>query len=151
MRAASWFVLGALFALGLGLSGMTQPAKVLGFLDVAGAWDPTLLFVMGSAVVVNFIGFRLTAGRPHPLLAARFDIPSRRDIDLPLLAGAAIFGLGWGLAGFCPGPALVALAGGSLDVIVFVAAMFAGFALKDALIRPAAPRENIRQPAGASR
>jgi uncharacterized membrane protein YedE/YeeE len=143
--------IGALFALGLGLSGMTQPAKVLGFLDVAGAWDPTLLYVMGSAVVVNFIGFRLTAGRPHPVLAARFDVPSRRDIDVPLVAGAAVFGLGWGLAGFCPGPALVALASGSFDVFIFVVAMFAGFVLKDVLIRPAVPPQRARQQASASR
>lgn len=151
MRALSWLAIGALFALGLGLSGMTQPAKVLGFLDVAGAWDPTLLYVMGSAVVVNFIGFRLTVGRPHPWLAARFDVPSRRDIDLPLVAGAAVFGLGWGLAGFCPGPALVALASGSLEVIIFVVAMFAGFVLKDVLIRPAAPPQRARQQASTSR
>jgi uncharacterized protein len=133
------------------LSGMTQPAKVLGFLDVAGAWDPTLLYVMGSAVVVNFIGFRLATRRAHPLLAARFDLPTRRDLDAALVVGAAVFGFGWGLAGFCPGPALVALASGSLDVVVFVAAMFAGFVLKDIAIRPSAPPQRAKQPSPASR
>ena len=139
MKFLSFFLLGALFAVGLGISGMTQPTKVVGFLDIFGAWDPALMFVMGGAVVVNFVGYRLAVGRPHPLLAARFDIPSRRDIDWQLLCGASLFGAGWGIAGFCPGPALVALASGSADVMVFVGAMFAGFVLKDVLIRPAAP------------
>jgi hypothetical protein len=97
------------------------------------------MFVMGGAVVVNFIGYRLAVGRPHPLLAARFDIPTRRDIDWQLITGASLFGFGWGLAGFCPGPALVALASGSADVVLFVAAMFIGFLLKDLLIKPASP------------
>lgn len=139
MRLLSHFLLGALFAVGLGVSGMTQPAKVIGFLDLFGAWDPTLAFVMGSAVLVNFIGFRLVLGRPHPLFAGRFDLPTRTRIDTPLVAGAAIFGIGWGLGGFCPGPAIAALASGSLDVALFVAAMFAGFVLKDLLVRPAPP------------
>lgn len=146
MRLVSFFALGALFAIGLGISGMTQPAKVVGFLDLFGAWDPALMFVMGGAVMVNFVGYRLAVGRPHPLLAARFDIPTRRDIDWQLLAGATLFGAGWGLAGFCPGPALVALASGSVDVMVFVGAMFAGFVLKDLLIKPGAPK----LPAGAA-
>jgi uncharacterized membrane protein YedE/YeeE len=137
MRFLSFFLLGALFAIGLGLSGMTQPTKVVGFLDLFGAWDPALMFVMGGAVIVNFVGYRLAVGRPHPLLAARFDIPSRREIDWQLLVGACLFGAGWGLAGFCPGPALVALASGSGDVLVFVGAMFAGFVLKDLLVKPA--------------
>ncbi len=140
MRLVSFFALGALFAIGLGISGMTQPAKVVGFLDLFGAWDPALMFVMGSAVMVNFVGYRLAVGRPHPLLAARFDVPTRRDIDWQLLLGATLFGAGWGLAGFCPGPALVALASGSVDVMVFVGAMFAGFVLKDLVIKPAAPK-----------
>ncbi len=139
MKILSFFLLGALFAVGLGISGMTQPQKVLGFLDVFGAWDPALMFVMGGAVAVNFIGFRLTVGRPHPLLATRFDIPTRRDIDWQLVTGASLFGAGWGLAGFCPGPALVALASGSTDVLLFVGAMFIGFLLKDLLIKPASP------------
>ncbi len=139
MKVLSFFLLGVLFAVGLGISGMTQPAKVVGFLDIFGAWDPALMFVMGGAVAVNFIGYRLAVGRPHPLLAARFDIPTRRDIDWQLVTGASLFGAGWALAGFCPGPALVALASGSTDVMLFVAAMFIGFLLKDLLIRPSAP------------
>lgn len=131
MKWLSYFAIGALFAFGLGISGMTQPAKVLAFLDLFGAWDPALLCVMGAAVTVNFIGFRLANQRAHPLLAARFELPTRRDLDGALVAGAMLFGIGWGLAGFCPGPALVALASGSLDVLLFVLAMFAGFLFKD--------------------
>ncbi len=138
MKALSFFAVGVLFAVGLGISGMTQPIKVIGFLDVAGAWDPALAFVMGGAVMVTFFGYRVVLRRPLPVLARGFDIPKRSDIDLPLVAGAALFGLGWGLAGFCPGPALVALASGSMDVVVFVVAMFAGFLLTDFSIRPAA-------------
>lgn len=139
MKVVSFFLLGVLFAVGLGISGMTQPLKVLGFLDIFGAWEPALMFVMGGAVLVNVIGYRLAVGRPHPLLAARFDIPARRDIDWQLVTGASLFGAGWGLAGFCPGPALVAVASGSADVLVFVAAMFIGFLLKDMLIKPSSP------------
>ena len=143
MRALSFFLLGVLFAVGLCISGMTQPGKVLAFLDVFGVWDPALMCVMGGAVAVNFVGYRLAMGQPHPLLAARFDVPTRRDVDVQLVGGAALFGLGWGLAGFCPGPAIVALASGSSDVLVFVAAMLAAFLLKDYLIRPALPRADI--------
>lgn len=146
MRALSFFLVGLLFAVALCISGMTQPGKVLAFLDVFGAWDPALMCVMGGAVVVNFVGYRVAMGRPHPLLAARFDVPTRRDIDAQLVGGAALFGFGWGLAGFCPGPAMVALASGSADVMVFVAAMIAGFLLKDFLIRPAMPRADVGRP-----
>ena len=137
MKALSFFGLGVLFAIGLGLSGMTQPTKVIGFLDVAGQWDPALLFVMGSAVMVTFVGYRWVLRRPMPVLAGRFDIPTVKQIDPSLLAGATLFGLGWGLAGFCPGPAIVALASGSIDVMIFVAAMFIGFLIKDVVIKPA--------------
>lgn len=128
-----------LFALGLGVSGMTQPGRVIGFLDIAGRWDPALAFVMGSAVMVTFIGYRWVLRYPAPLLAAHFDMPSRKHIDGPLIGGAALFGVGWGLAGFCPGPAIVALASGSVDVLIFVAAMFAGFAVRDLIGRSATP------------
>ena len=136
MRMLSFFALGALFAVGLGVSGMTQPGKVIGFLDVAGNWDPALAFVMGGAVIVTFIGYRWALGRPAPLLSPSFQVPTRRDIDAQLLIGAALFGVGWGMAGFCPGPALVALASGSTDVMIFVGAMFAGFMAKDLVIKP---------------
>ena len=139
MRALSFFILGVVFALGLGISGMTQPLKVLAFLDVTGAWDPALLFVMGGAVAVTFMGYRLVLRRPAPVFSTRFGLPTNTAIDQRLLLGGALFGLGWGMAGFCPGPAIVALAGGSADVIVFVIAMFAGFAATRFTL-PSAPR-----------
>lgn len=120
---------GALFALGLGISGMTQPAKVLGFLDVTGRWDPTLAFVMVGAVAVHFVLYRLIRKRRAPLFDSRFDVPTRRDVDLRLVAGAALFGVGWGLSGQCPGPALTNLATGAWTALVFVAAMALGMIL----------------------
>lgn len=135
----SYFAVGFLFALGLGLGGMTQPAKVIGFLDLFGHWDPALAFVMGGAVSVTFVGYRWALKRPAPLLWTRFEVPTRRDIDWQLVTGATLFGTGWGMAGFCPGPALTALGSGKLDVFIFVAAMVAGFLLKDWAVRPAAP------------
>ncbi|MGE0486574.1 MAG: DUF6691 family protein [Gammaproteobacteria bacterium] len=139
MRALSFFAIGLLFALGLGVSGMSQPLKVIGFLDLFGRWDPALAFVMGGAVTVTFVGYRWVLKRPAPLLFARFDLPTRRDIDWQLVVGAVMFGAGWGMAGFCPGPALVALASGSVDVMIFVGAMFVGFLAKDFVVRPTAP------------
>jgi uncharacterized protein len=139
VKFASFFALGLLFAVGLGISGMTQPAKVLGFLDVFGTWDPALLFVMGSAVVVNAIGYRLTIRQASPIFGSRFDVPTRTDVDSQLVIGSALFGVGWGLAGFCPGPAIVAMAGGSPEVLVFVGSMFAGFVLKDLFVSPSTP------------
>ena len=123
------FLVGLVFALGLGLSGMTQPAKVTGFLDVAGAWDPSLAFVMAGAVGVHFAAFRRILRRPAPLLAQRFAVPQRGAVDARLLVGAALFGAGWGLAGICPGPAFVAAASGATPFVVFLAAMLAGMAL----------------------
>ncbi|PWR19647.1 DUF6691 family protein [Zavarzinia compransoris] len=117
---------GLVFGLGLALAGMTDPARVLGFLDLAGAWDPSLAFVMGAGVIVTFIGYRLVFARGRPLLAASFQVPTRRDIDLNLVGGAALFGIGWGLAGYCPGPALSSLVGGDLRVLYLVLAMVAG-------------------------
>lgn len=137
MRAASYFLLGLLFAVGLGISGMTQPLKVIGFLDVAGTWDPALLLVMGGAVMVTFAGYRFVLRRPAPMLSGSFHLPARHHVDTPLVGGAVMFGVGWGLAGFCPGPAIVALASGSFDVLVFVGAMFIGFVLKDVALKPA--------------
>jgi uncharacterized membrane protein YedE/YeeE len=108
---------------------MVDPAKVIGFLDIAGAWDPTLAFVMGGALVVAIPAFRPVLKRPRPLLAEGFALPTKKDVDAPLLAGAAIFGVGWGLGGFCPGPAVTALASGLVPVFAFVAAMVVGMAL----------------------
>jgi hypothetical protein len=120
------FVCGLIFGAGLLISGMTQPEKVLGFLDIFGAWDATLAFVMAGAVAVTSAGFALARRRSAPLLAPAFAWPTRSDIDAPLVTGAVLFGIGWGLAGFCPGPALVNLAGLSAPVVVFVMAMVVG-------------------------
>jgi uncharacterized protein len=120
------FGCGLLFGVGLLVSGMSEPAKVLGFLDVFGAWDATLALVMAGAVAVGSAGFALARRQGAPLLAAAFAWPSRSDIDAPLLIGSVLFGIGWGLAGICPGPAVVNLAGFSAPIIVFVAAMIVG-------------------------
>lgn len=117
---------GALFGAGLVVSGMTMPAKVIGFLDFAGAWDPTLMFVMGGAIAVHAVAYRLVRRRASPLLGGAFHVPTRKDIDVRLVAGAAIFGVGWGLAGYCPGPAVASIVTGRLAPIAFVAAMLAG-------------------------
>lgn len=117
---------GVLFGLGLAVSQMVNPAKVIGFLDVAGKWDPTLLFVMGGALAVTMPAFRWVVKMPYPLFAAGFVLPTRKDIEPRLVVGAALFGVGWGLAGFCPGPAVTALVTLALPVFVFFAAMLAG-------------------------
>jgi uncharacterized membrane protein YedE/YeeE len=123
---AASFLCGLIFGAGLLISGMTQTEKVLGFLDIFGAWDATLAFVMAGAVAVASIGFALAKRRGGPVLASQSLWPTRRDIDAPLVVGAVLFGIGWGLVGLCPGPALVNLAGLSLPIIIFVAAMAAG-------------------------
>ncbi len=124
---------GLLFGLGLALSGMMDPEKVLGFLDLAGAWDPSLAFVLAGAVGVSALGYAVKARMERPLLAPRFEVPANRRPDARLLSGAALFGIGWGLAGFCPGPALAGLAPGLAlglpEVALFVAAMLAGMLL----------------------
>ena len=117
---------GTLFGMGLAVSGMMNPAKVVGFLDVAGEWDPTLAFVMGGALLITIPAFRLILGRPRPVLADGFALPTKSALDRRLLGGAALFGVGWGLSGFCPGPAVAALVTGLTPVFAFVAAMIAG-------------------------
>ncbi len=124
---ASFFV-GIIFAIGLGISGMTQPGKVLSFLDVTGAWDGSLAFVMMGAIGVHFILYRLIIRLRKPVLAEKFDIPTRRDIDLRLVTGAAIFGIGWGLGGICPGPAFVSLTSGVMLPVLFIGSMLFGMA-----------------------
>lgn len=123
------FWVGALFALGLGISGMTLPSKVIGFLDITGDWDPSLAFVMGGAVIVYALAYRFVLEMPRPRLSPRFLIPTRRDITWRLLAGSALFGVGWGIGGFCPGPALVSTgagASGTSGILVFLGAMIGG-------------------------
>jgi uncharacterized membrane protein YedE/YeeE len=122
------FAAGLLFALGLGVSGMTHPEKVLDFLDVAGAWDPSLLCVMGAALGLNLVLFPRILRRDRPVLDAAFDLPEKSAIDARLVLGAALFGIGWGAAGFCPGPAIVSVASGALPALAFAAAMVAGMA-----------------------
>lgn len=121
-------LLGLLFGVGLVVSGMADPSKILNFLDFAGTWDPSLLFVMGGAVIVAFIGYRLVLKRPRPLLASDFQLPTRTRIDRRLFIGPAIFGVGWGLGGFCPGPALTSLGLREAGTLLFVPAMLIGMA-----------------------
>jgi len=120
------FLAGILFGLGLAVSEMVNPARVIGFLDIAGHWDPTLGFVMAGALAVTAPAFGIILRRRRPLLAAEFYLPVKRDIDPRLIGGAALFGIGWGLGGLCPGPALASLASGSPVILIFVLAMIAG-------------------------
>lgn len=118
--------LGLLFGVGLVVSGMSDPAKVLNFLDLFGTWDPSLAFVMGGAVITAFFGYRLVFKRQKPLATASFQLPPSKEIDRPLLVGSAVFGIGWGLGGFCPGPALTATILGSAGTYAFLPMMFVG-------------------------
>jgi uncharacterized membrane protein YedE/YeeE len=126
---------GFLFGIGLWVSGMANPRKVLGFLDVTGDWDASLMFVMGGAVMVTAVAFRFVLRRDKPFFSETFHLPTKKDIDLPLVAGSALFGIGWGIAGYCPGPALTALSTLSAESAVFVAAMVAGGILQRLLSR----------------
>jgi uncharacterized membrane protein YedE/YeeE len=126
MRNLTGFLSGLVFGLGLVVSGMSNPAKVLNFLDIAGAWDPSLGFVMGGALATTFVGYRLVWRRPAPVLADRFHLPTATGVDRPLLLGAVLFGVGWGIGGFCPGPAWTALPLLAPGTLVFVPAMLAG-------------------------
>jgi len=119
-------IAGLIFGLGLVISGMADPAKVLNFLDVAGTWDPSLAFVMGGAIAVTLPGYRMLRGRTQPLFAPKFHWPTRHDIDGQLLGGASTFGVGWGLSGFCPGPALTAISFGASGTLVFIPFMLFG-------------------------
>jgi len=126
---------GLVFGLGLIVSGMANPAKVLGFLDLAGPWDPSLAFVMAGAIGIGLVAFRVARQRTRSYLGAEMKLPSTRRIDRRLLAGSALFGIGWGIAGFCPGPALVSLGIGGPKALVFVAAMLAGMGLFELIER----------------
>lgn len=117
---------GLLFGTGLTISGMVNPMKILNFLDISGPWDATLIFVMGAGLVVTFLGYQIIFKRNAPLFATSFRLPTSQDIDVKLLGGAALFGLGWGLTGFCPGPAIASLMFGRTESITFVIAMAAG-------------------------
>jgi len=127
---------GLVFGLGLIVSGMANPAKVLGFLDVTGYWDPSLAFVMGGAIAVGVVAFAVAGRRTASLLGAEMRLPSARHIDRRLVAGSVLFGIGWGIAGFCPGPGLVSLGMGEIKALVFVAAMLAGMGVFELFERP---------------
>ena len=129
LRVLAALVSGLVFGLGLAVSGMMNPAKVIGFLDVAGDWDPTLIFVMVGALLVAVPAYRFIPRRGRPVLEEGFSLPKGRSVDRPLVLGSGLFGVGWGLVGFCPGPAVAALGTGLAPVFAFVAAMLAGMAL----------------------
>jgi len=134
------FAVGLLFGLGLLLSGMTDPGKVQGFLDLAGAWDPSLAFVMGGAILVAVGAYAVARRRTESFLGGAMHLPTARQIDRRLVLGSLAFGVGWGLAGFCPGPGLVSLAAGEMKAVVFVLAMLAGMAAFEWLEHRRAPR-----------
>ncbi|NUM59731.1 MAG: YeeE/YedE family protein [Bdellovibrionaceae bacterium] len=125
-QVISAFIVGLIFGVGLIISGMTQPQKVIGFLDLLGSWDPSLMFVMLAAIPVHFISYRLIAKMPSPILDWKWHYPTKKEITKPLVIGSILFGFGWGVGGYCPGPALVALGSGALNVIVFLISMTIG-------------------------
>lgn len=143
-KVISALVIGAVFGLGIAISGMANPAKVLNFFDVAGSWDPSLAFVMGGALAVTALGYRfIFAARSRPVLETKYVVPSSRIIDLPLVLGSATFGVGWGIAGYCPGGAIPALGLGEPQTLIFMGAMIAGIVvartlrLRMAALKPA--------------
>lgn len=135
---------GLIFGFGLALSGMTHPEKVLGFLDVAGQWDSSLLFVLSGAVSVTLASFHLILNLPKPVLAPAFRVTEARNIDRPLVIGSSLFGIGWGISGYCPGPAIALLAAPNWELWIFLPAMLLGYALQYYLSRP-----HHQAPAGA--
>jgi len=135
LKNLSALLAGLIFGLGLTISQMVNPAKVLGFLDLLGNWDPSLAFVMGGGLVVTFIGYRLVLRRPKPIADLKFQIPQKKEIDTKLAIGAVLFGIGWGLVGLCPGPAIAALTIGGTPALIFLAAMIGGMVLFEAYQR----------------
>ncbi len=133
MRANALVALlaGTLFGAGLAISGMTDPGKVIGFLDLAGQWDPSLAFVMGAAICISLPTFQLLRGRSRPVFASQYFLPTKQDLDPQLILGAVFFGIGWGIAGLCPGPAIANLASASPEILGFVVAMVAGMWLRE--------------------
>jgi uncharacterized membrane protein YedE/YeeE len=147
MHHAANFLAGLIFGLGLLISGMANPAKVQNFLDLAGSFDPSLIFVMAGALAVTFIGYRLVLRRERPVLAERFYLPAGSIIDGRLIFGAALFGVGWGLSGLCPGPAIVSLPLLAKGTLIFVPAMLAGIAIARLRMQAKAPRSGpVAQP-----
>lgn len=136
MRLVFAWITGLVFGSGIAISGMIDPAKVLNFFDLAGTWDPSLAFVMGGAMVITFIGYRLVLRRQAPLFEPRFQVPTASVIDMRLVGGSALFGIGWGIAGFCPGAAIPALGTGRWEVVLFLVSVAAGIGLRRILARP---------------
>lgn len=140
MKLIIVYIAGLIFGLGISISGMANPAKVINFFDIAGTWDPSLLLVMGGAVVATFIGYKIVLRRSAPFLSEAFHLPNRRDIDGFLIGGSALFGIGWGIAGFCPGGALPVISTGNADVLLFVGSVIVGIfiarLLRPLLVRP---------------
>lgn len=134
MRMLSFYLIGLVFGVGIALSGMANPAKVLNFFDIAGSWDPSLAFVMGGALAVTALGYRLAWRRATPTFALSYQVPTTTALDARLLGGAAVFGIGWGIAGFCPGGALPALGTGRVEVIWFVVALIFGILITRTLL-----------------
>lgn len=151
MKLLIAFACGLIFGTGLILSGMTDPGKVQGFLDLAGLWDPSLLFVMGGALLVTSIGFLFASNRPRALLGEPLHLPTAKQIDRRLVLGGLTFGAGWGLAGYCPGPALVSLIAGGSKPLIFVAAMLAGMLIFEALERRKVARKDWERQKSAVR
>ncbi|NBB84377.1 MAG: YeeE/YedE family protein [Alphaproteobacteria bacterium] len=145
MRLIALYLIGLVFGIGISISGMANPAKVLNFFDVAGTWDPSLIFVMGGALVTTFIGYRFVLKRPAPLMDSAFHLPTKTELDARLIGGSALFGVGWGISGFCPGGALPALGTGNPNVVAFVLSLVAGMAAARYAQRLTAPAH----PAGA--
>ncbi|ABV94251.1 conserved hypothetical protein [Dinoroseobacter shibae DFL 12 = DSM 16493] len=141
MKLIATYLISLIFGVGIALSGMANPAKVLNFFDIAGSWDPSLIFVMGGALITTFIGYKLVFGRAAPLLEEKFSLPTSSAIDARLVGGSAVFGIGWGIAGFCPGGALPALGTGRWEVFAFTAALIAGIFLAK-FIQSAATRRS---------
>ena len=144
MRMLLIYLTGLIFGVGISISGMANPAKVLNFFDIAGTWDPSLAFVMGGGLIVAMIGYRFVFGRPKPLFDTAFHVPTGRNIDMRLVGGSALFGIGWGVTGFCPGGAIPALGTGRSEVLIFFAAMSVGIVIariylraQDARLHPA--------------
>ena len=136
------FLAGLLFGAGVTVSGMVNPTKVLNFMDISGQWDPTLILVMGAGLIVTFTGYRITLARTQPVFAPAFNLPHATAIDARLIGGGALFGLGWGLSGFCPGPAIASLVFGRAESVIFVIAMAVGMIAGRLLTqRPSSPRE----------
>jgi uncharacterized membrane protein YedE/YeeE len=140
MKLIAIYLIGVIFGVGISISGMANPAKVINFFDIAGTWDPSLIFVMGGALVTTFIGYKLVFGRAAPVFEDSFNVPKSRTIDARLIGGSAIFGIGWGISGFCPGGALPALGTGRWEVFAFTAALVAGIFLAKLIQSHAAPR-----------